>query len=355
MNAASTNNLFHQGHFSRPASLAYSYDENSATMGLNVSNHNHSNLLLNPSMFLPGMPISSSDKVQRPQKVQLHPEQPKSKDLFISGKEISVPTSKHIRIASTRDRKLNSKRKTRHFSTRKPSKGAPPPSHHTRRKQWVLNPFRQEDEDDVLARRTHNSRRWSHVFPQGEIEFKRHAGPNWKSLCQPAILPVTIDVHPTPKELEDPSKYSFSPYQVNLDAMDVTYYASRSDLLMEMVRQRIVQDFQLVPQSVLARSRREVGDSLENNRLKHSKYKTSISSPTPGKIQHTLSMGHRIHIISSNPTSDSVDVVQYLAKNANNARFKPFVYKYNVWMPLTGRYQQVSQIFQRFPEEYPVS
>lgn len=46
-------------------------------------------------------------------------------------------------------------------------------SHRHRRKQWVLNPFRQEDEDEVLAKRTHNRRRWSHVFPIGEAEFKR--------------------------------------------------------------------------------------------------------------------------------------------------------------------------------------
>ena len=46
----------------------------------------------------------------------------------------------------------------------------------------VLNPFRQEDEEEVLAKRTHNSRRWSHVFPKGEIEYKRHAGKssNWR-------------------------------------------------------------------------------------------------------------------------------------------------------------------------------
>lgn len=34
-------------------------------------------------------------------------------------------------------------------------------SHHRRRNPWVLNPFRQEDEDEVLAKRTHNRRRWS--------------------------------------------------------------------------------------------------------------------------------------------------------------------------------------------------
>ena len=43
-------------------------------------------------------------------------------------------------------------------------------------KTWVFNPFRQEDEEKVLAKRTLNSRRWSHVFPKGETEYKRHAG-----------------------------------------------------------------------------------------------------------------------------------------------------------------------------------
>lgn len=61
-----------------------------------------------------------------------------------------------------------------------------------RQKSWVLNPFRQEDEEEVLAKRTHNRRRWSHVFPLGEDEFKRHAGPNWKSLCQPAICELVV-------------------------------------------------------------------------------------------------------------------------------------------------------------------
>lgn len=99
-------------------------------------------------------------------------------------------------------------------------------SHRHRRKPWVLNPFRQDDEDAVrklsypssnstslfllpiflskltfcqfnsceVAKRTHNRRRWSHVFPLGEDEFKRHAGPNWKSLCQPAIRKYQINI-----------------------------------------------------------------------------------------------------------------------------------------------------------------
>lgn len=61
------------------------------------------------------------------------------------------------------------------------------PHQYSRRKQWVLNPFRQKDEDEVLSKRNHNSRRWSHVFPQGEIEFKRHTGPNFKSVSLDVI------------------------------------------------------------------------------------------------------------------------------------------------------------------------
>jgi hypothetical protein len=61
------------------------------------------------------------------------------------------------------------------------------------RQKKAFNPFRQQDEDEVLAKKSHNRRRWSHVFPLGEVEFKRHAGPNWKSLSSPAILPLFVD------------------------------------------------------------------------------------------------------------------------------------------------------------------
>ena len=55
-------------------------------------------------------------------------------------------------------------------------------------------------------------------------------------------------------QLNDPIKYRFSHYEVTLDAMDGTYYKSHSELLEEMVTQRLIQDFQLVPQSILNQS-----------------------------------------------------------------------------------------------------
>jgi hypothetical protein len=107
------------------------------------------------------------------------------------------------------------------------------------RREKAFNPFRQSDEDEVLMQRSHNRRRWSHVFPVGEIEFKRHAGPNWNSLTSPAILPLSVDYFPSPQELRDESTFQFSPYTVTLG--DKRQYSTHAELLMEMVRNRLTQ------------------------------------------------------------------------------------------------------------------
>jgi hypothetical protein len=121
-----------------------------------------------------------------------------------------------------------------------------------KRQSRTLNPFKQQDEEAVLAERSHNRRRWSHVFPLGEIEFKRHAGPNWLSLSQPAVLPLTIDYYPPPQEL---NTFLISFYDIELDR-EGSQYKSPSELMMEMIRHRLTQDYQVVPQSVVQESRR---------------------------------------------------------------------------------------------------
>jgi hypothetical protein len=122
------------------------------------------------------------------------------------------------------------------------------------RRKKAFNPFRQSDEDEVLAKRSHNRRRWSHVFPVGEVEFKRHAGPIWNSLTSPAILPLSVDYLPSPHELRDESRFQFSPYTVTLGGIDKSHYSTHDELLVEMVRQRITQDFQIVTASAIKES-----------------------------------------------------------------------------------------------------
>ena len=202
--------------------------------------------------------------------------------------------------------------------------------HRYRRKVWVLNPFRQEDEDEVLAKRTHNRRRWSHVFPLGEAEFKKHAGPNWKSLCQPAILPMTIDFHPDPAELQDRDKFRIKQYSVTLPPMNESNYKDATELLDDLMVQRIRQDFQLVPRSILSAHR----DTDNSNHT----------------LSRTLSMGHKIQKLSYNPSSDSVDVVQYYANFAENE--SPQSYRYLLWSALRQDYVSVVQTFTKYQLPY---
>ena len=94
----------------------------------------------------------------------------------------SPPGRKKLHVQAPKIVNVNVRKKSQRSQKLKSRVSPPPSQHYSRRKQWVLNPFRQEDEDEVLSKRNHNSRRWSHVFPQGEREFKRHAGPNFKSV-----------------------------------------------------------------------------------------------------------------------------------------------------------------------------
>jgi hypothetical protein len=213
----------------------------------------------------------------------------------------------------------------------------------------VVNPFRQQDEDDELEKKSHNRRRWSHVFPIGELEFKRHTGPLWKSLCQPAILPLTIDYYPTPQELMNEKIYKVNHYQLTLQGMENTGYSSHRKLLMEMVRQRITQDFQVVPPSVLSAS----------------------NAVSEGDTQHTLSMGHRIHVLSYDSQSDTINVKITTATPKDDDT--PIKYKYLMYTPFTTvslnrflmlyflfltisrysqSYHQVVQTFQKISQPY---
>ena len=227
-----------------------------------------------------------------------------------------------------------------------------------RRKPWVLNPFRQEDEDEVLAKRTHNRRRWSHVFPLGEDEFKRHAGPNWKSLCQPAIreyikcirlfyilglptnlsnissstVPLTIDYYPTPQDLNDEKLFSVKQYSVTLPPLEErTSYKSHKELLDDLLIQRMRQDFQIVPRAIIQHASRD-------------------TATADNMLEATLSMGHKIQKLSYNPSSDSVDVIQYYARFAEDET--PQTYRYMLWSALKQDYVSVFQPFTKYTRPY---
>ena len=234
------------------------------------------------------------------------------------------------------------------------------------RRKKVFNPFRQSDEDEVLATRSHNRRRWSHVFPAGEVEFKRHSGPIWNSLTSPAILPLSIDYFPSPQELRDESKFQFSPYTVTLGGLDKKHYSTHSELLMEMVRQRTTQDFQIVTVAALRESenRAESQRQGRNTGKSHSRIGNSrgrdsfvpslptIKPDTSGTIKHHLSMGHRIQVMKYDPSSDTIEIVLYNAKSAHNDPMNVYNYRFLLFSKATQKYVQSIQTFKKYSEPY---
>lgn len=214
------------------------------------------------------------------------------------------------------------------------------------RKAKILNPFRQQDEVEVLAKKSHNRRRWSHVFPLGEVEFKRHSGPNWKSLTAPAALPVVIDYFPRQEEID--RSFMVSMYNITLSEFDHKNYTSNMDLLLEMVRQRLIQDFQLVSEDYIRANnyRREM---LNDGLVQRGRIVSRVNST--GMIRHFLSMGHRLQVLTYDPSAtDIIEVTRYTAKHAQkNLIFK---YHYLSYCQETKSYSRISQTFEKYGEEY---
>jgi len=201
----------------------------------------------------------------------------------------------------------------------------------------AINPFRQQEEDEVLAQKSHNSRRWSHVFPQGEIEFKRKSGPNWNSLSAPAILPLSIDYFPS--ELEREHNFTFSLYNVSLSQFERSHFSSNKELLLEMVRQRITQDYQFVPASVVERGRTRRGG-------------LGRTPNESGSLRMYLSIGHRLQVLHYDPSSDTVEVKTYLKENSQGGSVGSYEYYYNSFCRLTGTYIKMQQDFKQYTSQY---
>lgn len=256
----------------------------------------------------------------------------------------SPPKEMVTRLPSTRDEHATGNQSSRHRGST-----PPPRSGLASRKKKVFNPFRQEDEVEVLAMKSHNRRRWSHVFPLGEVEFKRHAGPNWKSLTAPAILPLSIDYFPKQEEIDH--NFTFSIYNVTLSEFDHKNYSSNKDLLVEMVRQRLTQDFQLVSEDCINASnyRRE---TLHDG-LSHARLAAVVEEDSPEIIRQFLSMGHRLHAITYDPSADLIEVTRYDAKDAQkNSTLNTFNYQYFSYCQETTSYSNVRQIFLKYSDQY---
>lgn len=144
-----------------------------------------------------------------------------------------------------------------------------------------------------------------------------------------SLVPMTIDFHPSPQDLDDQAKFSVKQYSVTLPPMNETTYMSHTELLDDLLMQRMRQDFQIVPRNILQYSRRDATENV---------------------LEATLSMGHKIQRLSYNPSTDSVDVVQYYARFAEDET--PQVYHYLLWSTLKQHFVKASQTFTKYTRPY---
>lgn len=93
--------------------------------------------------------------------------------------------------------------------------------------------------------------------------------------------------------------------------MEETTYKSHAELLDDLLIQRMRQDFQIVPRNIIQQTLREAADN---------------------SLEATLSMGHKIQRLAYNRNTDSVDVVQYYARFAEDET--PQTYRYLLWSSL---------------------
>jgi len=209
---------------------------------------------------------------------------------------------------------------------------------YTSKRKKAFNPFRQRDEEAVLALKSHNRRRWSHVFSAGEIEFRRRTGPNWKSLTAPAILPLTVGYFPTKKEIDHAFSTSF--HSVAAGDGDPPLFSSGKELFLELVRQRLTQDYQLVPR----------------NHVDHQTVASILLGHDIGDGQgeyQFLSMGHRLQVLActtdvNNPENDGVEIHTYSIKLQST----PLTYSYYSFCEEFCTFKPMVQTFQKYGSEF---
>lgn len=138
---------------------------------------------------------------------------------------------------------------------------------------------------------------------------------------------MTIDYVPTAKELRDNNLFYSNPYDIRLDAMERSSYRTYYEAMNELITQRIIQDFQIIPQDIVRKLSSPATTSAPSTSSGPSKSGALLLN---AENSHTLSMGHNIHSLSYNPNSDAIEVIQYTAK----VKIITQVYEYMVWAPM---------------------
>jgi hypothetical protein len=154
-----------------------------------------------------------------------------------------------------------------------------------------------------------------------------------------------IDFFPAQQEIDH--HYTFSVYNVTLSEFEHKNFLSTKDLLMEMVRQRLTQDFQLVDEDYINPSnyrREKLRDGLVHRE------KTLVEDDNTGTIRQFLSMGHRLQVLTYDPMTDVIECTHYIARWAKQN--SEFHYQYKSFCHELQTYCNVCQTFAKYTDQY---
>lgn len=147
--------------------------------------------------------------------------------------------------------------------------------------------------------------------------------------------------------------------------MDNTFFKTHADLLKEMLRQRLTQDYQQVPRAVIVESSRISRDNAEKLHKTYSLRNLSSSGSKRGSRENgsyrtkgdsqiptiALSMGHRIQTMTLIP--NAVNIKIFTRRDASNSiEDNTSKYNFKLWLPASQRYMTVNQTFDKYQEEY---
>lgn len=205
-------------------------------------------------------------------------------------------------------------------------------------RQYSINPFRMKEGESFLNSVTHNRRRWAHLFPLGQQDRQVDLALNFKSLTQPAILPLNTDYVPPVRDLQ--TRYTITAYTISIDPID-SPFPSIKDAIVEMMCQRLSKEFQLI----------EGVDIIPYTRL--AKTYDQVSSDN----FFILTMGHRIQLLFANEYYNTIHVTQLTSLRSTNLSIEEdmeedernvFNYKYEMWAPQTKTFYPMAQSFHQF-------
>ena len=155
-----------------------------------------------------------------------------------------------------------------------------------------------------------NFGRWQHIFPRPT----RASSMKWKSLCSPAVSPLTTELFPTAEQLA--YEYQENPYNISQNEEDEPNETvqARDVLIKELIALRLAQGFQIVVGDAVAKAMGQASLKLAN--LFDSTYATEDGAMVVMSRGNTI---HQLQCIEGN----EVEVKRFVRKPPAAATMGP--------------------------------